>query len=491
MQSLDAKFRNGLIVLALASLCFSVAWGQDSSSSGQIGGAPPAATAPGEANVENPPLSGLDNPSAEPAFGGRSYLVPGLQLSEGVDSNASGSTSQAAYISETSRALGSLDMQKIWKRSQLGLDYIAGGVYYTGPRQSTNSRAYQMHTFAASERMLWRTGQLTIRDNLNYLPEGSFGFGSFGGAGGFSPVLGGGGAGGVGAGSGLGGGLTGGTPGGLFGGGTYGSKGIQPRIDNLAVVDIVQELSPRSSVTLGGGYNFTDFLNKSQASFNIINSQQTTAQAGYNHLLKRRGQVGVLYAFQEFNFPSAGSGTVDAHVLNVLYGHRVNGRLNLVFGGGPQLVLLHNPTVSASTTKSVSFNGKVTLEYTLSSRTTTQLLYQKYLTPGSGFFAGANTNAARASLSHLLGRHWNTTADIGYSWHSRLQTSASNAGLNSSTYQNWYAGGSLRRQLGQHFGAFATYQFNDLSFGTCAAGPGSVCGQSSNRHTGIIGIDWH
>src|SRR6266496_3494617 len=104
MQSLDAKFRNGLIVLALASLCFSVAWGQDSSSSGQIGGAPPAATAPGEANVENPPLSGLDNPSAEPAFGGRSYLVPGLQVSESVDSNAASAASNLTHTSEITRA---------------------------------------------------------------------------------------------------------------------------------------------------------------------------------------------------------------------------------------------------------------------------------------------------------------------------------------------------------------------------------------------------
>ena len=502
MQSLNAKIRLGLIVLGLASLGLSVAWGQDSSPPDQSGGAAPAATAPAESSAENPPLSGLDNPSAEPAFGGRSYLVPGLQLSESVDSNASGSTSNNASISEISRALGSIDMQKIWKRYQLGLDYIAGGVYYTGPRQSGIGRAYQMHTFAASERVLWRTGQLSIRDNLNYLPEGSFGFGSFGGTGGFSSALGGGGTGGAGAGSGLGGGLTGGTPGGLFGGGTFGSIGIQPRIDNLTVVDVVQGLSPRSTVTLGGGYDFTDFLNKSQSSFNIINSQQTTAQVGYNHLLSRHDQFGVLYAFQEFHFPSAGSGTVNAHVWNVLYGHRINGRLNLVVGGGPQLVVVHNPPVTvtilgipvlipASTTKSISFNGKVTLDYTMSARTTAQALYQRYVTPGSGFFAGANTDAARASLSHQLTRQWDSTVDVGYSRHSRLQNNLSGAGINSSTYQAWYAGASLRRRLGQHFGAFVNYQFSDLGFGSCAVAAGSVCGQSSQRHTGMIGIDWH
>jgi hypothetical protein len=492
MKSFDAKIRDGLLVLALASLGFTSAWGQDNSSSEQTSGAPPAATAPTEQNSENPPLSGLDAPSVEPVFGGRSYLVPGLQLSETVDSNASGSVNKST-VSEVSRGLGSIDLQKIWKRYQLGLDYIAGGVYYTGPRQSGKSRSYQMHTFAGAERILWRTGQLAIRDSLNYLPEGSFGFGSFGGAGSFSSVLGAGGAG-----TGLGGGLTGGTPGGLTGGGTFGTLGIQPRIDNSTVVDIAQGLSPRSSVTLAGAFNVTDFLDKSNAAFNIINSQQSTAQAGFNRLLTRHSQIGVLYAFQDFHFPRAGSGTVDAHVWNALYGHRITGRLNLVLGGGPQLVFVHQPsfsilgvTVPASTTKNVSFNGKVTLDYTLSSRTRIQVLYQRYVTPGSGFFAGANTDAARASLSRQLGRHWNSMMDLGYSRHTRLQTSASSAGVNSQTYQNWYAGASLRRQLGQHFGAFVNYQFNDLGLGRCAAGTGTVCSLSSQRHSGMIGIDWH
>jgi hypothetical protein len=462
------------------------------------GGAAPAATAPPELNVENPPLSGLDAPSAEPAYGGRSYLVPGLQLSESANSNARGSVGSGSTVNEVSRALGSLDLQKIWKRSQLGLDYIVGGVYYTGPHFSGQDRAYQVHTFAADERILWRTGQLAIRDSFNYLPQGTFGFNSFGGAGSFGSALGGG-LSGSGAGTGLGGGLTGGpSTGNLGGAGSFGSFGFQPRIANSSIVDIVEQISPRTSITLAGGYDFTHFLDKSKLTFNVVDSQQTSGQIGLNHLLSRKDQVGFLYAFQDLHFPVAGSGTVQAHVWHVTYGHRITGRLNLVVGGGPQLVIINNPPGSISrillgpTSRRVSGNGSITFHYVVSQRTNAQVLYQRFITPGSGFFAGATTDAARVSLAHVFGRRWSGMTDLGYSYSSSLQNNQG-TGINSNTYQFWYTGASLRRQLGQHFGAFASYQFNQFSSNRCSSASGStaVCGQTYQQHIGSIGIDWH
>src|SRR6476646_441568 len=287
MNYFSLTIRRALILIIGVLAWVSIAVAQDDSGSSGSGAAP-AATAPAEQNnVENPPLSGLDAPTAEPAFGGRSYLVPGLQVSESVDSNAASSSSINTHPSEITRALGSVDMRKIWRQYQFGLDYIAGGDFYAGPRFTTaRGRATQVHTFAANQRILWRTGQLAIRDSFDYLPEGSFGFSSYGGAGGFGSAIGGG-VSGAGAGTGLGGGLAGGNAGGL---GTvgYGSIGYQPRIDNSAVVDVVQGLSPRSTVTLAGGYNFSDYLNKSSAPFPIINSQQTIGQIGFNRLLNRR-----------------------------------------------------------------------------------------------------------------------------------------------------------------------------------------------------------
>jgi len=489
-----------LLVVVGATVTVGVAVAQDNSSSNDSG-AVPAATAPAEQNnAENPPLSGLDQPVAEPAFGGRSYLMPGLQVSESVDSNVAGGSSTNTHMAEISRVLASMDMQKIWRRYQFGLDYVAGGDFYAGPVIFKNQgRATQEHTLAADQRILWRTGQMTIRDSFDYLPEGTFGFSSYGGAAGFGSALGG--IAGSGAGTGLGGGISGGSPSGLFGGGQYGSLGFQPRIDNSAVVDIVQGLSPRSTVTVAGGYDFTNYLNKSSAQFPIINSQQTTAQAGYNHLLSRKDQIGVQYAFQEFHFPRAGSGSVNAHVWHALYGHRVTGRLNFTIAGGPQLLIVNNPPISLGglvvkipATRSVSGNGSVMFSYTVSSRTNAQVMYQRYVTPGSGFYAGANTDAVRLTLGHLFGRHWITSTDVGYSHNSNLQSSNSTSasGVHSHSYQFWYAGTSLQRKLGPHFSAFVSYQFNDMGIGSCPGTSTSTpCGLTATRHTGQIGINWH
>src|SRR5258708_8990240 len=105
-----------LLICTLAGVLGAIA--QDDSSS-STPGAPPAATAPAEQNnAENPPLSGLDQPVAEPAFGGRSYLVPGLQISETADSNAATTSNKTSHTSEITRAFAPVDMQKIWRQYQ-------------------------------------------------------------------------------------------------------------------------------------------------------------------------------------------------------------------------------------------------------------------------------------------------------------------------------------------------------------------------------------
>jgi hypothetical protein len=471
-------------------------WAQEDSSSGQASsGAPPAATGTVDTNLENPPLSGLDTPKSEPTFGGRSYLLPGVQASESVFSNLAGNNSGIAAVSQL---LGSVDLQKLWKRYVVGIDYLGGGSVYTGPALYGQSHAYQVHSLAADQRFLWRTGQLAVRDNFDYLPEGTFGFGSVGGGGNFASAIGG--ITGVGAGTGLGGGLAGGTPTGLYGGGSFGSIGYQPRIDNLVITDVTQELSPRSSVTLGGAYGISDYLNKSTLAFPVVNSEQTTGQAGYNHLLGRNDQIALLYAFQEFHFPEVGAGNVDANIINAVYAHRINGRLNLVLGGGPELIDVHHPPVfllgifkvTIPTTTIVTGNGHATLDYLVSNQTHVSLMYQRYVTSGSGLFAGASTNAVRAQVTHIFGRLWSGSGYGGYSYNSSLNNSSSDLGINSGAYKYWFAGGSLRRQLSPHFDAFVSYQFNAFGANGCTttASNTQVCGHEVNRNTGSIGIDW-
>lgn len=484
--------RRLLIVAIFLTLVLAPAWAQDTSSAppastsspaDQGAGAPPAATGPGPGpDIENPPLSGLDEPTSEPAYGGRSYLIPGLQLSESVNSTGSGISSKSSGVDESARGLGSLDLQKIWKKSQLGLDYIAGGTVYQGHIQQAHlGNAYQTHTLAFDQRFLWRTGQLAFRDSFSYLPEGSFGFGSFGGAGAYGSGLGGSSSGGLGTGG--GGGIPGG---GTFGGTTIGSVGIQPRISNLSILDATQALSPRSTVVAAVAFNYTDFLNNAQ-SLPLINSQLSSGQLGYDYLLNRHDRLSATYAYQNFHFSSPGAGSVEAHQWHVTYGHRISGRLNLVLGGGPQLIVFHRLTPVPN---KITVTGRAQLSYQFSARTSGQLSYLHYTSPGSGFFAGANTDVVSGSFNRVAGRFWTLSANVGYSRNSQLQQSSLGAST-AKVYNYWYGGSSIRRQLGRYFGAFVSYQYSDIRFNANVCTTKTTCGTSSIQQVGLVGIDWH
>jgi hypothetical protein len=452
-------------------------------------GAPPAATGPDTTTqvIENPPLSGLDEPSFEPGYGARSYLLPSAQLNEAVDTNPASTLGSKTVIKNVTRGLGSLTLQKLWKIHPLDVAYVGGVSHYYGKTGNT----FQIHSLAATQRLLWRTGQLAFRDSFSYLPQGNFGFSSFGGAG---AAGGGGGLGGLGGGVGTGGGIAGGGGGGVFPNGQFGSLGNQPRVTNSSIVDLTQAFSPRSSVVLSGGYGLTTFIN---APTGYINSQQTTGLAGYNYQLSRHDQLALTYAFQEFHFPRTGSGSFNVNVWQVLYGHRISGKLDLKLGGGPQWIHSYGssqvlPGVFLPNNRSlVSGAGRASLTYRMSDRTNMILNYSHYTTPGSGFFAGSNTDMVRLALNHSLSRRWSLLTDTGYSRNSRVLPNQTTLVHNASTYTYWYAGGALRRQLGRHLGAFASYQYDSIGFnsGLCTAS-NPRCSRVSARHLGLIGLDW-
>src|SRR2546427_2408097 len=282
---------------------------------------------------DNPPLSGLDTPSLEPHAAARSFLIPGAHVSESVDSNVGGTSGNTA-IHGVTRALGSLMLQRIWRRYETRLDYSGGAAIYAGFNKALN----QIHQLDAEQRILWRTGQLALRDSFSYLPEGTFGYGSFGGAGAYQS--------GVGGTGGTGGGIGGGAVGGIFGPGQFGSLGQQPRIINSAVVDMTESLTPRASFTLAGGYGLVHFMGSNPASF--INSRQSSAQAGYNYQLNRKDQLALAYGFQDFHYPTVAGSSFMTHMTHVLYGHRISGRMSLLLGGGPQLTMINSPLLGST-----------------------------------------------------------------------------------------------------------------------------------------------
>ena len=95
----------------------------------QAGGAVPAYGQDNSAAVsnDNPPLSGLDQPSLEPRVAARSFLIPGAHVSQSLDSNIGGGTARVAGVT---RALGSITLQRLWSRYNVALDYVGGGAFY-------------------------------------------------------------------------------------------------------------------------------------------------------------------------------------------------------------------------------------------------------------------------------------------------------------------------------------------------------------------------
>lgn len=457
---------------------------------------------------ENPPLSGIDLPSLEPNAAPLSYLQPGATVSETADSNAALFFGHGSNFSSVTTGLASLTLRRLWSHYDLAMDYMGGAAYY-----SLNGQGGKLlQQMDIAQKISWRRGALTLRDSFSYLPEGNFG-GSYGSQG--SAGIGSLGSTGFGA---------------FFGGSTFGDFGLAPRISNVSLVDVTESLTPKSSVTAAGSYAFTHFYGKDVASGgSFFGVSQISAQLGYNRLLTPRTQVALVYGYQAFDF-SVSNMAFHSHIVQGMYGHRITGRMDFLVAAGPQLTYIDshtavcsNPTiepgllcllsgdtllpVTQKTTK-LSGAGQVHLRYKFP-KTSFDLSYQRYLTSGSGLFAGAQSDIANLTVSHQISRVWSGFADVGYARNSRLQQLTTQQfvtcvypgqvnltglpscpGANANHYQYGFVGGGLHRQFGHDFHGFFSYQFNELSFDNSYCGGLSSCNRISNRHVITFGLDW-
>jgi len=421
-------------------------------------------------NPENPPISGLDEPGLELRSASRSFIAPALQLSESADTNA-GNQFGSRGVESVTRVLGALDLQRFWSKSDFLAEYLGGAALY-----STGVNVRQLQALGAEAVTRWRTGQGTLRDSFSYLPEGAFTLGAFGGVPGLGVANG-----GMGTGE-AGGGLPG------VHNFSNGSIGLTSRLANTAMLDIVQSLTPRTAFTVAGGFSNAHFFDNTAK---LVNSDQTTIQGGFSHLLDRRNQVAGIYGYQLFRFPLGTGGQVQNHILNVRWGYMITGRMSLIAGAGPQYTIVQVPNSPDS--KRWSGNGRVQLRYKFA-RTSLVVAYQKYTSVGSGFFAGADSQVARLGVKHEVSRTLDLFTELGYSHNKRLQP-FSGAGVAGSRYDEGFAGAVLRKHIGHTYDLFVAYRFGEIGFDNadplCGfAGFGS-CGHTSQRHIGTVGIEWH
>jgi hypothetical protein len=500
LRTTNRVIQRGIILSLALVLLAAVGWAQDDQSA-----PPPAATVGPDTSAslsDNPPISAIDQPSLEPHSAPESFLLPGLHFSESIESNVANSPN-GSDVTPVTRALGSLTLQKIWKNDELATDYIGGIADYA----NSNIGLQQLQQLDVDNRINWKRGQLAIRDSFSYLPEGAFGYGAYGGGGAYNA-----GFGGLGAGL-LGAGAFGGQTSAFAGGnGLNISLGLVPQITNLGLVDVVEELTPRSSVTFMAGYALLHFFGSLvidnplagplQENVNFIGSSEYSAQVAYDRELNPRNQVAISYGYQDFNFSTAGT-AFHSQVVQLMYGHRISGRMDFLISAGPQITGINQeeckiPAIpvtsctefgSAVTSVGVTKIGaaaRVSLRYRFP-HTSLEASYQRYDTNGSGIFAGAETNIVQADLSRPLTRVWDLFANVGYSQNSELQIPG--ATVNATAFSYEYAGIGLHRQFGRSLRGFISYQFNNLSFNnTCT--PGTACGNMAQNHVGSIGLDW-
>lgn len=508
-----------VMTLTLALMGASVAWAQSEPSEPPAPAPVPAfgQETPVPSVTENPPISAIDQPGLEPHAAPESFLLPGLHFSESVDSNVGNSVGGSSTGTVT-RGLGSLTLQKLWKNYDVAMDYIGGAAYYS----RTGVGLQQLQQMDLDNRINWKRGQLAVRDSFSYLPEGTFGFSAYGGSGAYNLGLGSLGQGLLGA-SAFGGSNS------AFNGGSGISLGQVPRLTNLGLVDVVEELSPKSSFTVAAGYGLVHFygdLNESilgqtlPVALSFVGSSEFTAQVGYDRILNAKDQVALSYGYQGFDFSASGT-AFHSNVVQLMYGHRVSGRLDFTIGAGPQFTLINlqgcnipgvvppacvgagGMLTSTSDTK-IGAVGRVSLRYKFP-KASASISFQRYNTNGSGIFAGSLSDIAHLDARRPINRVWDAFTDIGYTKSTRLQVPGSSVSASSFSY--WYAGAGVHRQLSRSLRAFASYQYNYLSFnsglcpagdtlmsGTCVTGLGMVVGppgsNNSQRHVGSIGLDW-
>lgn len=493
--------------------------GADSQAGAADGGTQPAVPLDGQGTTpvvpitENPPLSAVDLPAVEPHAAPISYLQPGATVSESADSNIGNSLGNGGGTHSVTRGLGSLALQRVWRNYDLSLDYVGGVGYYNITNQGL--RLLQQMDF--EQKWTWKRGNFALRDSFSYLPEGDFGaaYGALGSEGIAS---------------------LGSTAFSSFWGGTgLGTLGLEPRILNVSLAQLTEDLTPKSAVTAAGGYAFTHFYgNPIQTSFigtapgegSLIGSSQFSGQTAYDRVLTPRTQVAVLWGYQRFDFTVLGT-QFHSNIVQLMYGHRISGRMDFLIGAGPQFtnigiactlvsLLEGNPHCGTNPAGNIvgtipefriGASGRARLRYRFR-KTALDLNYERYLTSGSGFFAGAETDVARLSADRPLSRVWGVVADMGYAKNSNEQPLTARAeatcapkvnpffatevcpGFNANAYTYGFVGAGLHRAFGRELHGFFSYQFNELAFDHSYCGGLPACSRIGSRQIVTFGLDW-
>jgi hypothetical protein len=400
-----------------------------------------------------------------------SYWVPSVSLTSTFDSNPVTTTTGTGqgWTVWTSPSL-KLDLDRISGNTNLMLDYLFIESFATNGGGNTTSQQ-----LGVSERFTLHRSVITAVDQLVELPGSAFGYGGFGG-----PET-----------------NLGSAAAGLQSGFVNSQSiltGSGERISNAAVLELDTYLTPRSQVTFVGSYGLLDYINNS-----LLNSDQESFQAGYNHVLTRKDSIAVFYRFDGFRYSHIAQ-SIDSHSLQFSYARRVTGRLAFQLSGGPAVALSKAPITANSTgivSTTTTTGTSRTLFWDLGANLTygwrkTQLTlgYNHTVTGGSGLLAGALTDDLTGTASRQIRRNLNGTLTFGYSRNSGLAASTTSGVTGGNqTYDYWFADVGLNRTFGRAINASVGYHVQSQSSGAVSCGTGT-CPANITENLIYLSLGW-
>jgi hypothetical protein len=193
--------------------------------------------------------------------------------------------------------------------------------------------------------------------------------------------------------------------------------------------------------------------------------------------------VGVSYSYSLFKFQHIGT-SFSTNMVQLNYGHKVNGRVAISVGAGPELSNIKQPGTSSTNSTTWTAHGSVDIR---ARRGDAALTYYRSSTNGGGLLVGAVTDSVQLAWSTALTRHWSGSITPGYS-HNRSIPQTS--GGTQTTINSEFFGASISRMLGRYTSMFFSYNFQTQNSEATPCLVGN-CRSSFLRHVVGFGFDFH
>ena len=412
---------------------------------------------PAQAEPDTNTLSGVEAFGVGSLQHSRNLFDPSITVSSLGQTGATDSTGQTR-LHATTLVGGGLNFNQIWSRYHFTAAYNGGETLYYGLQRNS-----MFHNLAVSQDIEWQRWRLHLRDSFAASPGAAFtgsGMGGPGLIGQFSSTL---------ANS-----LN------TFGQRFQPSETIQTgqamRYMNAVLGEAEYSFSRRSSLTFSGSYGLLHFTDAGYISSHMLN-----AQAGYDYLLNPKNSIAVLASYGKIDYTGASNSTVD-YLANLAFGRKITGRLAFQAAGGPEQIRVTGGGNGNFQLWTWSVNTALTYERR---RSGISVAFVRSLTGGSGVFFGARSNTLNGSFHHQFTRFWSASVNGGHAFNTNLAP----AGAATFSFNTWFLGANVERQLGRH--AQVGFNYGLLKQVNPAVCPVASCGVTGFQQTIGMTVNWH